>query len=294
MYKKYLFIFELFISYMLFLSCKTIKIQEETTYTSIPYIVEENVKFDDLEDPSEPYKYIFIRLYNPIYSNPFYFANILKAGIAITEIYDLTVSHSSINFSLDDCFYGLTAATNPPMAIESCTDVGENTYMNQCNTGMSEQFTYALKVTQQEYDYIKDTVLFYYKYPKLTYALAQNFKMAGYQVNRKFFHNEKKQLFGDVDFYPKDEKLNNKLKQQNYIESNFVCSSFISFVLINTVPRIHDWFEEHNINYRYVNVSDLPSIPGVKPLFYSTWDNYLTAAKVFIDANPEFKDYLNN
>lgn len=293
MYKKFFFILELLFYYLLFFSCKSTKLNNEN-FTSIPYIIEDNVVFDNLEDEEEPYKYIFIRLYNPIYSNPFYFANILKSGIALTEVYDLEVSHSSINFSLDDNFYGLTAATNPPMAIESCTDVADNSYMNQCNTVYSEQLTYALKVTEHEYNYIKDTVMFYYKYPKLTYAIAQNFRMAGYQIKRKFFKKKNKQFFGDVDYYPTDKKRKKKEMNNRYIADSFVCSSFISYVLINTVPRIHEWFKEHNINYRYVNVTDLTSIPGIKPLFYSTWDNYLVAANLFVEENPEFKEYLNN
>lgn len=289
-------IFSVFLSLITFFclsSCNTIKVSEEDTFTSIPYIIEENVKFPDLEDPDEPYKYIFLRLYNPIYSNPFYIANILKGGIQITEISDFELSHASINLSLDDGFYGLTLAGNSQFSKEYCTDTNTNGYMEKCNPATSEQITFALKVTEQEYEYIGEFINFYSKYPKLTYAALQNFKIAIYSLKRKFFTKKDKQAFGLVN-QPERKKPSKKELEGDYVESDFVCSTFITYILINTIPRINDWFNDHNVNYEYTNVTDIPSIPGVTPLFYSTWNNYSIAAELFAQVNPEFKEYLNN
>lgn len=266
----------------------------DNTFTSIPYLIEEDVKFPDLEDSTEPYKYIFLRLYNPVYSNPLYIANILKGGIKATEISDFELSHASINTTLDDGFYGLTLAGNSQFSEEFCSDVTTNDYMSKCNPDLSDQFTFALKVTEHEYEYIKDTIKFYSKYPDLSYAALQNFQIAVYSTKRKFFTKKDKKAFGEVEQYPKSKRNEEKQKQDEYIEKNFVCSTFISYILITTIPRIHDWFNDHNINYRYVNVTDITSIPGVTPLFYSTWSNYEFAANLFTELNPEFKGYLKN
>lgn len=289
MFKKlYFVILIIFLSISSF-SCKSLRIsKEEKSFTSIPYLIEENVKFNDLEDPSKPYKYIFLRLYNPVYSNPLYIANILKGGIRLTDVSDFELSHVSINLELNDGFYGLTLAGNSQFVKEYCSDVNSNRYMSKCNPANSEQITFALKVTEEEYENVRKFIQFYTKYPKLSYFALENFKIAVYSLKRKFFTKKEKQAFGYND-YPKVKK-----NKDDSVESDFVCSTFITYILINTIPRINEWFNEHKINYKYINVTDIPSIPGVTPLFYSTWDNYEFAAKLFTEVNPEFKDYLKN
>ena len=76
--------------------------------------------------------------------------------------------------------------------------------------------------------------------------------MTFYSIKRKFFTNPKKQSFGNVE-YP-------KLKQndaEDYIEDKFLCSTFTAFILCTAIPRIHDWFVDHDIDYRFVNVTDI-------------------------------------
>lgn len=286
MFKKN-FIFICF-SIFIFFSCTSTSKYFDNTIPSIPYLIEENVTFEDLEDSEEPYKYVFFRLYNPIYINPLYIANLLKGGIAITEIEDLEFSHASMNTNLNDAFYGITMANDHKLAYESCTSTETNDYMNKCNPYLSDQITYALKVSLDEYDYIEELLQFYLKYPSVTYATLQNFRMTFYSIKRKFFTNPKKQSFGNVE-YP-------KLKQndaEDYIEDKFLCSTFTAFILYTAIPRIHDWFVDHDVDYRYVNVTDITVIPGVKPLFFSTWNNYNFAAKLFTELNPEFSQYFN-
>lgn len=289
MFKKLYFVILIIFFSISSFSCKSLRIsKEEKSFTSIPYLIEENVKFNDLEDPSKPYKYIFLRLYNPVYSNPLYIANILKGGIRLTDVSDFELSHVSINLELNDGFYGLTLAGNSQFVKEYCSDVNSNRYMSKCNPANSEQITFALKVTEEEYENVREFIQFYTKYPKLSYFALENFKIAVYSLKRKFFTKKEKQAFGYND-YPKVKK-----NKDDSVESDFVCSTFITYILINTIPRINEWFNEHKINYKYINVTDIPSIPGVTPLFYSTWDNYEFAAKLFTEVNPEFKDYLKN
>ena len=65
-------------------------------------------------------------------------------------------------------------------------------------------------------------------------------------------------------------------------------------MLYNNVESVSKFFDENNIKYEYLNVSDISMIPGITPIFYSNWDNYLEAASAFVAEYPEFSEYLTN
>lgn len=272
-----------------FFSCTTTnQIEKRTKTPPPPYVIEQNIKFkNNIENP----KYIFIRLYNPNYDNPFYIANMLKFGIKTTELEGEEKSHAAINFYLDDDFYGLTAAERHGLAPESCTDVKSNKYMKECSPKTSLQITYALQVTEDEYQNAKSFVETYARNKNINFQTSQLFRMTCFSIGRKFFTQKTYQQFGTVK-YPNDKVYKKKTKNPEYIENNFLCSTFISYVLINTIPRIKNWFEKNNINYRFVTVSDIAQIPGVTRLFYSNWSNYLLAANSFVKIYDEFDEYL--
>ena len=46
--------------------------------------------------------------------------------------------------------------------------------------------------------------------------------------------------------------------------------------------------------YANVYVADIAEIPGVVPLFYSTWADYDKAALAFVEKYPEFREYLTS
>lgn len=247
----------------------------------------------DVSENQESYKYIFIRIYDPAYSNPFYIANLLKGGIKITLVNPQdNYSHSAINFYLTDDFYGLTSGGKYQLAKESCVRPEENKYMKHGNPEKSTQVTYALKVTEEEYEYIHEFVKLYYESPKVRYNVFLNFQIGFFTINRKFFTSKDKKQFGTVK-YPKT--TGSKKKQSNYlyVENNFICSTFIAYTLENCIPKIAEWFKEKEINYRFVNVPDLIYIPGMTRLFSSTWSEYEAAAEQFVSEYPEFKPYLN-
>lgn len=249
------------------------------------YFLENNIQFQEVEPP---YKYIFLRLYNPIYSNPFYYANILKGMIELTEITDYTASHAAIGFSLDDSFYGLSSPGNGTLKIEHCTDIYDNIYMKNCDPYNSDQLTLALKVRASEYDNIKEYVETSYLNPKLRYDVGINFSIGSIAVKRKFFSKSTNKEFGHVK-YPKNRK-----KAMEAPENNFVCCTFIAYALINNVPEIKQWFIEREIDYSLLTVTDLLGLPNVVKLFYSNWNNYDLAANAFVKLHPEFSEYLNN
>ena len=118
-----LFVLTCFFIY--FTGCKTTqKLKHENVIeegeNQLPnYILETELNFKDIPDPS---KYVFIRLYDSDYINPFYPANLLKFGVEKTEVTDTIASHAAIGFSLEDKFYGLTSGGDHQLAIETCTD----------------------------------------------------------------------------------------------------------------------------------------------------------------------------
>ncbi|MCR4580240.1 MAG: hypothetical protein K5681_07835 [Treponema sp.] len=294
MKKRSYYHYLVFLFLFLLASCATTnKLDNDLAKNSVPYLIEENLEFppENSEDGQKT-KYLFFRLYNPYYKNPLYVANFLKAGIAITEINPEITSHSAINFYLDDSFYGLTMFGDMKLSQESCTNTKNHVYMSKSNVKKSTQMTFALPVTEEEYNNAKEFVETYSLTPEITYSGMQNFKIALFDINRKFFTPKKKQKFGNGDYEPLP-KNKPKYNTKDYIEYDFVCSTFIAFVLINNVPRIAEWFEEHNINYRYVNVGDLIHIPGMIRLFSSTWEYYEIAAQAFVDMYPQFDVYLN-
>ena len=95
----------LFFSLFIFWSCTTTnKLTKDLSESPVPYIIEDNISFDTEISKDKNIRYLFFRLYNPEYSNPLYVANLLKAGIEITDLNEEKVSHSAINFYLDDNF----------------------------------------------------------------------------------------------------------------------------------------------------------------------------------------------
>ena len=275
---------------LLLFGCKTTSSIKSDSETTTAPVIESNLTFEDV---TPPYKYIFIRLYNPIYKNPFYIANLLKGGIKITQIDDIEVSHASINFSLDDEFYGLALRKGKQLAKESCTDSEADEYMEKCRADESEQITYAIRVSEEEFNNTKKFIEEYAELDEITYDTFINFKMAAFSIKRKFLTAKAKRQFGNIE-YKKTKDEDRKEFDPHYVVNNFVCSTFIAYALNKNIASVNQWFNEHLVNYRYVNVGDLPNIPGVQKLFFSTWEDYLDTAETFVENNPEFKQYLKN
>ena len=293
--KQFLFI-SFLIAGFIFQSCKTTRsITKDAFAPEAPddstFIVAHDIVFPETDGD---YKYIFFRLYNPIYKNPLYIANLLKGGINSTRMEnDPEVSHASINFSLDDNYYGLALTDEHQLAPEECAIPESNEYMKKCDPEKSEQITYALKVTEEEYEQTKKFVQTYIDRDEIKYTTSLNFKIALFSIKRKFFTPKGKQNFGSL-IYP--DNVNNKkvnLQEDEKIENNFVCSTFIGYVLYNNVETVSSFFDEHNIKYEYLNVADIGQIPGIIPIFYSNWDTYLEAAHAFVEEYPEFAEYLS-
>ena len=232
--------------------------------------------------------WIFIRLYQPYYDNPLCIENVLSKCIQFVDVNPDYSSHSAIGFSLDDGFYGLTSSNSGHnLYLESCTNSGDNEYMKKCNIYKSVEITYALKVTEEEYKKAKNLVESYYDDTRTCYNINQNVKIAWKAVGRKFFSPKDKQQFAAKPF---------ATSEQTFCEDkyDFVCSSFIAYVLANSVESVHDFFVEKQIDSNYVMPSDLAYIPGVIKLFKTTWVDYNIGAKNVAQTYTCFATYYHD
>lgn len=232
--------------------------------------------------------WIFIRLYQPYYDNPLCIENVLSKCIQFVDVNPDYSSHSAIGFSLDDGFYGLTSSNSGHnLYLESCTNSGDNEYMKKCNIYKSVEITYALKVTEEEYKKAKNLVESYYDDTRTCYNINQNVKIAWKAVGRKFFSPKDKQQFAAKPF---------ATSEQTFCEDkyDFVCSSFVAYVLANSVESVHDFFVEKKIDSNYVMPSDLAYIPGVIKLFKTTWVDYNIGAKNVAQTYTCFATYYHD
>ncbi|MCQ2600744.1 MAG: hypothetical protein MJ184_05230 [Treponema sp.] len=232
--------------------------------------------------------WIFIRLYQPYYDNPLCIENVLSKCIQFVDVNPDYSSHSAIGFSLDDGFYGLTSSNSGHnLYLESCTNYGKNEYMKKCNIYKSVEITYALKVSEEEYKKAKKLVESYYDDTRTCYNINQNVKIAWKAVGRKFFSPKDKQQFAAKPF----STSNDTFCEDKY---DFVCSSFIAYVLANSVESVHDFFVEKQIDSNYVMPSDLAYIPGVIKLFKTTWVDYNIGAKNVAQTYTCFATYYHD
>ena len=254
------------------------------------YEIQDELEFEEVEGP---YKYIFLRLYDAEYASSLNPTNILKFGITATEVSDMRVSHASINFDLNDEFYALSFGGKYQVGKESCMDVNSNKFMKKCNPETSNQITFAIRVTEEEYNKTKQFVEEYAASPEVKYDMIQNLKIARFATKRKFFTEKEEQSFGNV-YYPDFDELAEDYedKDEDFRETHFVCSTFVAYALMHNIPRIGEWFKDKKIDFRYVGVSDLGSLPGVVQLFSSKFYEYDTAAKLFVEKHPEFAPYF--
>ncbi len=284
----------LLLSLLLLQGCKTTRsLARESIEPDAPadshFIVAHEVSFPEVEGP---YKYIFFRLYNPAYKNPLYIANLLKGGLSITKTEDVPdLSHVAINFSLDDNYYGLTLGGEYQLAEEECALPQNNKYMKNCDPEKSEQITYGLKVSEEEFEKTKAFVEHYVNSTDIKYASSLNFKIGIFSIKRKFFTPKDRKQFGSV-VYPQDADNKKVDIEDEDLPNNFVCSTFVGYVLYNNVESVSEFFDENDIKYEYLNVTDISLIPGIVPLFYSNWSNYQEAAREFVNEYPEFAEYL--
>lgn len=276
----YRYIFILFLPLFVLSSCRTAN--------SLSVVGAEEEGLYDILAESEPHDsyYLFIRLYDPVYKNPFYMSTLLKGGIALTEVHPLKLSHASIGLDLTDNFFGLTLMPRPMLNEEHATDVSTNDFMVQCKMDKSSQTTFVLPVTAEEYERVKSVL---YQYRNANYSSGKVIQAALKAISRKMRAKRNRTL--EVALATK--KGTPTVVRQMDKKRKFSCSAFVAFVLYNSVDEITQYFDEHNTNLNYVSVTDLAYLPGVRPLFSSSWQDYNLAAQTYVDEHQEFMSFAS-
>ncbi|GEM_PF-1077272 len=241
---------------------------------------------DFKDEFSEGEKFIFLRLYFPNYKNKLSGVNILKGLIASVDPSDYDFSHTAIGFDLHDDFYGLTRYKPQDLKHESCLNTETNIYMKMCDKYKSLQMTLAIKVSAEEYEATKKFLERDYAEAKVKYFIPKNLPLGFWGVKRKSQKNAEARSFGGI---PSKNGYVDPTEEERF---KFVCSSYIAYVLANTVQNVRDFFIEKEIDYNYVIPTDLIFFPGAQKCFLSTWADYEIAAEEFVKSSPLFEEYL--
>ena len=148
--------------------------------------------------------------------------------------------------------------------------------MYKCNPKTSVQTTYAIKVSKDEYEKARSLVDFFY-YEDTEYSIGLNFPLSFFELKRKFFTSRENKKLEQIG----KEKYKKSYKE---LSTDFVCSSFVAYILVNSVDAIKTFFDTNNLNYNYIMPSDISSFPGVQKLFTSSWQSYINAALAYTNS----------
>lgn len=238
-------------------------------------------------------KYIFIRLYDPVYKDNLP-AELLKKGQYMTNITTIPAAHAAIGFDLKDNFYGLTIGGDYDLKIEQCSTPETCSYMSTCDAEKSNQYTYAIKVSEKEYEAAKNMTQHYYETKEVKYAIFHNFPVALYCIHKKVNLPELPKIPFPTAYREFTSNLKKTLRavQMQREKDRFVCSTFCCYILISCVPRIALYFCERDLNYDYITPSELSMLPDMKFLYSGKWINFKKDAEKFAEENKEFQNYL--
>lgn len=254
--------------------------------------------------PDKNSTYIYLRSYNPSYKRKLSSSSLLKQGINIVETKPMIANHIAIGFDLNDEFYGVTFFAHPNLSLEECSNTKSNAYMRSCKKKTSVQTVFALEVSKEEREAVKNMVINCSEKNLIHYGISQNFKVAKKGINAKFFGTDEKNAktpeysnYSENDFEDNELELekNQKTKLPKFRENkknNFVCSNFAAYVLYQNVPKTRQYFDENFEDILLVGPSDVASVPGFFPVFTSTWISYDKAIKEIKKAQLENSEKL--
>lgn len=273
---------------------KSVKINSRKSLNDDEVFVNEEPYYFQSKEELLNSRYIFIRLYHPVYKRPWSSGSILQKGIDIVEVNNIEASHAAIGFSLKDEFYGLTLFAKPNLKVEHCTDTYKNEYMRACKPHKSLQTVLGLKVTVEEYEKIQSQLYKFLEEQNISYDVTKNFQMAMLTIGRKV----NSMVTGTVNYgdnFPEGaETISYKItpaveKKEKYL---FVCSTFISYILYNSVKSYRNWIDLNGFDWNNIGPSDFINFKEFKVLFSSTWRNYNKAANAFLENKEWFKIFL--
>ena len=230
-----------------------------------------------IENNKDKKYYVFIRLYDCVYKNKLSPGAILDKGIKLvsTEIESLNLkyNHASINYNLNDMFYGLTAAGGDfSLKFETCGSKEKtgNVFIDSCDKTTSKFSIFYSEISYSDFKKLcnilnasKDTV---------KYDCFLNIRVSTHLIIEKI-----KNMF----FKKSNETLKSTFSKYQ------VCSTFCAFVLKQLSK-----FEKYISDEKVYDPDSLVNKLHLTHLCSGTWNEYNDKIKDVISKNKQMKEYF--
>ncbi len=252
--------------------------------------------FFDIET-IESHKFIFLRLYDVRYVPIRSASEILNVAIGILGAAPngITYDHAAISYKLSDDFIGLTS--NPlknAIQIEKAQQKDKNSFMNRNDRQKSLCTVIAIPCSLLEYENCKTLLDYALKGEK--YFVYDIFEIAAMPAANKGNKEKLKNYqYEDFSSYKGDTQtlicaIDDPAKV--FESYNYVCSTFCSFVLYNSLQSFRNICDQTGAGPQGVTPSELFCLPGAKVLFHSFYADYDKTLQAFLKKYPQFSLYL--
>lgn len=232
-------------------------------------------------------KRIFIRLYNPVYKSSVTPAAFLKKAIEFVDeeaIDSVNYFHSSISTKLKDDFVGCTSGGQFAAKLESVLKPGSNFYMRGCDPAKSMYAVFEIPVSVGEQTKIRNILKASLK-TKLNYDVLSLGLMGMHMLFNKFESEESYPTISVESAL----KYTEELQKHN----NFVCSTFIAFIIITCIKRLTSEKKVSTADYRFFTPNALTRlVPGCRKIFSGVWSTYADDVAQFVKQNPKYREYM--
>ena len=274
----------------LFFSCasrKEVPIRAEYVETESGAFISKALKFNgDYKNE----KYIFLRLYNVYYSDDYQIGNLLKAAISVLGPAEdgLLYTHVAISDKLADNFVGMTTGGQNNAKYESVMQPEKNRYLASNDKYRSTCTVIAIPCSAIDYENCKKLIE-YSALPdsRFYFGITDIIGICGIRASNK----RKTKSYSLKSTAVKDPEP--VLSPQDEFKSHvYCCSAYCAYILIHGIQRYKDYAEATHFSPRGVTPADLYSIQGAQWLFNCHYLDYEQTLKEFIEAYPEFAEYL--
>ncbi|MCQ2240267.1 hypothetical protein [Treponema sp.] len=236
--------------------------------------------------------YCFIRLYDVIYRRTFCSGNMVRRPIRIIGAAGdgVTYVHSAISTMLkDESFVGLSLSKRSNMAqLETIMSPGENEYMNTLDYSRSRCLVLAVPCTNLDVENVK-ILLEYALVHDTVYGISRVFSVPiqHWRNADNYRHSRDFPIEFAFDSIPLQ-----KEPEEIFKKNIFVCSSFVSYILQNSVERYRVDFLINGQTYGGYTPVDLYYLDGAFELFECGFEQYEDALESFVLKYPEFRKYV--
>lgn len=287
---KKIFLYFSVLSVFFFFSCAAAKqqhIKDEYIETESGSLISKELKFNGTYENE---KYIFLRLYNVYYSDECQIGNLLKVAIGIlgSAPDGLLYTHVAISDKLADNFVGMTTGGKNNAKYESVMHTETNRYLASNDKYRSTCTVIAIPCSAIDYENCKNLIE-YSALPdsRFYFGITDIIGICGIRASNK----RKTKSYSLKSTAVKDPEP--VLSPQDEFKSHvYCCSAYCAYILIHGIQRYKDYAEAMHFSPRGVTPADLYSVQGGQRLFNCHYLDYTQTLNEFIEAYPEFAEYL--